>query len=238
MFDVPDFDHKLVAPWSSTHVGHKLHWRSHFTMPGYEDRSRGFAMRIIGVTCLLATLLAADIAYANDATTLFHVQDTTYGCVDPYATRVLTNPDRPSPATIKSTFTKGRCVSITPKSPWRFISRDNDVALMEYAGDVGQPGAYYMRADQLIGPNGGHPGDVEPPTISAAPNQPALTNPASETALAPEIHPNPSSMPAAAPDVEPQGRPMWGVTEILLLVIALGLAVAGGYVLGRRDVRR
>jgi hypothetical protein len=30
---------------------------------------------------------------------------------------------------------------------------------------------------------------------------------------------------------------MWGVTEILLFIIALGMAVAGGYVLGRRSIR-
>ncbi|MDB5393526.1 MAG: hypothetical protein JWM91_1032 [Rhodospirillales bacterium] len=201
-------------------------------------------MRILATTSMLASIalmpsvaLTAATARANDATTLYHVQDTTYGCADPYATRVLTNPDRPSPTTIKSTFSRGRCVSITPKSPWRFISRDEDVVLMEYAGDAGQPGSYYMRAEQLIGPNGGHPGDVQPPSIAAAPSGPALTNPASETALAPETQPAPQGMPAMAPISNSQARPMWGVTEILLLVIALGLAVAGGYVLGRRGVR-
>jgi hypothetical protein len=195
-------------------------------------------MRVLAVSFMLATLsLTAGAARANDGMTLYHVSDATYGCADPYATRALTNPDRPGAATIKSTIAQGRCVSITPKSPWRFISRDNDVALMEYAGDTGQPGSYYMRADQLVGPNGGHPGEVQPPSLSAAPNGPPLTNLASETALAPEnqsgLHGGPTLYPSAAPEA----RPMWGVSEILLLVIALGLAVAGGYVLGRRSTR-
>lgn len=197
-------------------------------------------MRTTAIISILAAValmpcvtLTAGVVRAADAPTLYHVQDTTYGCADPYATRVLTNPDRPSPGTIKSTFTRGRCVSITPKSPWRFISRDNDVVLMEYAGDVGQPGSYYMRADQLIGPNGGHPGDVQPPPIAAVPSGPALTNPASETALAPDSPRAPAAPPPIAPLTDSQARPTWGVTEILLLVIALGLAIAGGYVLGR-----
>jgi hypothetical protein len=186
---------------------------------------------------LAALSLTAGIARANDATPLYHVGDTTYGCADPYATRVLTNPDRPDAATIKSTIARGRCVSITPKSPWRFISRDNDVALMEYAGDTGQPGSYYMRADQLIGPNGGHPGELQPPNISAAPDGPPLTNLASETALAPENQSGLHGGPALPATSSSDARPMWGVSEILLLVIALGLAVTGGYVLGRRSTR-
>jgi hypothetical protein len=195
-------------------------------------------MRVIAVTFMLAALsLTAGVARANDAPMLYHVSDVTYGCADPYATRVLTNPERPSAATIKSTIAQGRCVSITPKSPWRFISRDNDLALMEYAGDIGQPGSYYMRADQLVGPNGGHPGEMQPPGISAAPNGPPLTNLASETALAPDNQPGLHGGPALSPLAAPETRPMWGVSEILLLVIALGLAVAGGYVLGRRSTR-
>jgi hypothetical protein len=187
---------------------------------------------------LAAVILAAGAARAADDKAFYHVQDTTYGCADPYATRVLTNPDRPNAATIKSTFTRGQCVTITPKSPWRFISRDNDVVLMEYAGDIGQPGSYYMRADLLIGPTGDHPGDTPVPAISAAPASPAQTNAASETALAPDAQPAyTNAAPVNGAIVGETARPTWGVTEILLLVIALGLAGAGGYVLGRRGPR-
>jgi hypothetical protein len=193
-------------------------------------------MRAAAMTFLVALAATAGAARADDATTLFHVSDVTFGCADPYATRVLTNPDqRPTGATIKTTFTRGRCVSITPKSPWRFISRDDDVVLMEYAGDIGQPGSYYMRADQLVGPNGGHPGDLQPPPTGAAAG-PAPAAAASETALAPNAPP-PANMAPALVSTTPDARPMWGVTEILLFIIALGMAVAGGYVLGRRSIR-
>jgi hypothetical protein len=197
-------------------------------------------MRAAAVTFLVALATMAGVARAaDDATTLFHVTDTTFGCADPYATRVLTNPDqRPTAAAVKTTFTRGRCVSITPRSPWRFISRDDDVVLMEYAGDIGQPGSYYMRADQLVGPNGGHPGDLQPPTVGAVPpaSGPAPAASASETALAPSPLP-PAGMAPALTSATPDARPMWGVTEILLFIIALGMAVAGGYVLGRRSIR-
>ena len=194
-------------------------------------------MRSIAITILLAALsVAGGQARASDTATLFHAVDTTYGCADPYATRTLTGPDRPSAATVRTTFSRGRCVTITPKSPWRLISRDNDVALMEYAGDVGQPGSYYLRVDQLVGPNGDHPGDLPPPASTAS--GPALVNSASETALAPDHTPGPAGMaPPALTGAGAEPHPMWGVSEILLLLIALGIAVTGGYVLGRRSAR-
>lgn len=188
---------------------------------------------------------APAIAKADDAP-LFHVADSTVACADAAATRSLTNPNEPrrsNPTWVKSTFATGRCVSVTSKSPWRFVSRDGDVAMMDYAGTVGPPGSYYFSVAQLTDANGYHPGDV----AAAAPGTPggtAATPPTSETALAPTAQPAQTAAPAAngAPPSTPASpgatvQPTWGVTNVLLLMVALLISAIGGYMIGRRGQR-
>ncbi len=190
---------------------------------------------------LALTVLRPGMAKADDAQ-LFHVGDPTVACADASATRELTDPAdsrRSNPAWVKSTFATGRCVSVTSKSTWRFVSRDGDVAMMDYAGTVGPPGSYYFRVSQLTDANGYHPGDV----AGAAPGAPApsaaTANPSSsETALAPNTPPATSATPAGtAVPASPSVEPTWGVTNVLLLLVALLLAGFGGYVIGRRVPR-
>ena len=183
-------------------------------------------------TLLLLILALAPASKADE--TLYHVTEATVACADAISVRNLTNQSearRNIQGWYKSTFDGGRCVSVTPKSPWRFVSRDSDVAMMDYAGTVGPPGSYYFSVAQLVDASGNHPGDA--PAASAAPSasaQPAAgTPPSSETALAPNAQPASSTTPASAPT--------WGVTNILLLAVVLLLAGICGFLVGRRGPR-
>jgi len=180
---------------------------------------------------LLAALALAGPAKAEE--TLYHVTEATVACADAVSVRTLTNTGETRPANqaaYKSTFDGGRCVSVTPKSPWRFVSRDNDVAMMDYAGTVGPPGSYYFSAAQLVDAGGNHPGDAPAASAGATPaGAPATAAPASsETALAPTATPATADSTAA---------PMWGVTNVLLLAVALLLAGVCGFLVGRRGPR-
>src|ERR1700743_2523753 len=158
--------------------------------------TRDLEMRLVRFAAAFLLLILAQsapgVARADDAP-LFHVTEATVACADETSVRTLTNPNdlrRNNQASYKATFASGRCVSVTPKSPWRFVSRDNDVVMMDYAGTVGPPGSYYFNASQLVDPNGNHPGDTSPAPATAS-NPPAVTtNPSSaETALAPNAQP-------------------------------------------------
>ena len=134
------------------------------------------ARHVITILLLAIALAVPGMARADDAP-LYHVTEATAACADAVSVRTLTGPSdlrRNNPASYKSTFDAGRCVSVTPKSPWRFVSRDNDVAMMDYAGTVGPPGSYYFSVAQLVDANGNHPGDAAGATPAAAP--PTTTN--------------------------------------------------------------
>jgi len=180
---------------------------------------------------LILAQAAPGMARADDAP-LFHVTEATVACADETSVRTLTNPSegrRSNQAWYKATFDSGRCVSVTPKSPWRFVSRDNDVVMMDYAGTVGPPGSYYFTAAQLVDPNGNHPGDTA--TAPAAGNNPPATAANPETALAP------GSQPASPSPAGAGAQPTWGVTNVLLLTVALLLAAVVGLLIGRRGPR-
>ena len=185
---------------------------------------------------LLILALAPPGRARADDTPLYHVTEATVACADETSVRSLTNPNevrRNNQTWYKSTFDAGRCVSVTPKSPWRFVSRDNDVVMMDYAGTVGPPGSYYFNAAQLVDPNGNHPGDTS--SAPAAGNSPpagvTATPSSAETALAP----NAQATPPAPTDTGAQ--PTWGVTNVLLLTVALLLAAVVGFLVGRRGPR-
>ena len=190
------------------------------------------ARPVVTILLLAFALAAPGMARADD-TPLYHVTEATVGCADAVSVRTLTNQNdvrRNNPAVYKSTFDAGRCVSVTPKSPWRFVSRDNDVAMMDYAGTVGPPGSYYFSVAQLVDANGNHPGDAASAGTAPAATPPAAGAPASsETALAPTAT---SSAPTNG-----SAAPMWGVTNVLLLAVALLLAGVCGFLVGRRGPR-
>jgi hypothetical protein len=187
----------------------------------------------------LLALAAPGMARADDAP-LFHVTEATVACADETSVRNLTNPNEVrhnNQAWYKATFDSGRCVSVTPKSPWRFVSRDNDVVMMDYAGTVGPPGSYYFNAAQLVDPNGNHPGDTSTPAAPAPAGNPPATaaSPSSaETALAPSSQP---ASPAPPDSSVSSVQPTWGVTNVLLLAVALLLAAVVGFLIGRRGPR-
>jgi hypothetical protein len=185
---------------------------------------------IASLLILVSALAVPGMARADDAP-LYHVTEATVACADAVSVRALTNQSdsRRTGQAYKSTFDAGRCVSVTSKSPWRFVSRDGDVAMMDYAGTVGPPGSYYFIAAQLVDANGNHPGDT--PAAGAAPAGATSTpsNPSSsETALAPNQQ---SAFPGGSPTTT------WGVTNVLLLAVALLLAGICGFLIGRRGPR-
>jgi hypothetical protein len=189
------------------------------------------ARSVVTILLLAIALAVPGMARADDAP-LFHVTEATAACADAVSVRTLTNQSdvrRNNPASYKSIFDSGRCVSVTPKSPWRYVSRDNDVVMMDYAGTVGPPGSYYFSAAQLVDANGNHPGDA---AAGATPPSGAAASPAtpssSETALAPNAQP-------ASPDASAAAT--WGVTNVLLLAVALLLAGICGFLIGRRGPR-
>ncbi len=192
--------------------------------------------RFAAIFLLLILALAPPGRARADDTPLYHVTEATVACADETSVRSLTNANevrRNNQAWYKSTFDVGRCVSVTPKSPWRFVSRDNDIVMMDYAGTIGPPGSYYFSAAQLVDPNGNHPGDTTAAAPAAGGNASTTTaNPSSaETALAPNAQPN-----SPAP-TEGTAGPTWGVTNVLLLAIALLLAAIVGFLVGRRGPR-
>jgi hypothetical protein len=195
------------------------------------------ARSVLTILLLAAALAVPGMARADDAP-LYHVTEATAACADAVSVRTLTNQSdvrRNNPASYKSIFDAGRCVSVTSKSPWRFVSRDSDVVMMDYAGTVGPPGSYYFSAAQLVDANGNHPGDA-PGTgaVPAAPTNGTTATPAnpssSETALAPNAQPA-SSAPTGL------STATWGVTNVLLLAVALLLAGVCGLLIGRRGPR-
>jgi hypothetical protein len=183
---------------------------------------------------LLILALAPPGRARADDTPLFHVTEATVACADETSVRSLTNPTevrRNNQTWYKSTFDAGRCVSVTPKSPWRFVSRDNDIVMMDYAGTVGPPGSYYFNAAQLVDPSGNHPGDTTAGTPPSGGTAATANPPSAETALAP------NGQPAGAAPAEGTTQPTWGVTNVLLLAIALLLAAVVGFLVGRRGPR-
>lgn len=179
--------------------------------------------------------LAATTQADDTQSTLYHVLESTFGCGDPSATRTLTDPGetrRSNSSWLRNTIASGRCVTITPRSPWKLVSQDNGVALMEYAGTVGAPGSYYIAINELVDAVGKHPGEGVPPPGPAQTNaqgapQSAANGTASETALAPTFPDN----GAAGQSAIPHGN--WSTLDVVLLLVAISIAGVVGYVVGR-----
>jgi hypothetical protein len=190
------------------------------------------AYRAALAVALTAFLGSAAHALADDAqATLYHVQENTFGCGDPSATRLLTDPNetrKSNPAWMKTTISNGRCVTITPRSPWKLVTQDNGVALMEYAGTVGAPGSYYILASELVDPVGQHPGDTAP-AASAPP--PAANNTAAPNAAETALAPSPQDVPSSVAPIALHGN--WSTWDVLLLLLAISIAGVVGYVVGR-----
>lgn len=131
----------------------------------------------------------------------FHVRDVTTGCQNPAAVRLLTNPDETSQADarrLRSIRSSGHCVTITPRSQWSFLWRENDVAMMSYAGTVGRPGSYYLRVEDMVDAEGHHPGELDADAYPAA-------NGLGTTPDAASLPPgNSPAKPAEVPTIIPQ----------------------------------
>ena len=96
---------------------------------------------------------ASDVSRPHPAIEqIYHVQHDTFGCLNPSETLVLSNPLEPrrSDAEWVGGFTKDRkCVAISPRSPWKLVRHEGDVALMVYAGSISPPGTFYLRESDL-----------------------------------------------------------------------------------------
>ena len=82
----------------------------------------------------------------------FHVTHDTYGCTNPRAALAITNHDDPrqqDPGWVAFVIADGHCAPITPRSPWRVVSMQGELAYMTYAGTTGLPGSFYLRASDL-----------------------------------------------------------------------------------------
>ena len=103
---------------------------------------------------------------------------------------------------------------ITPRSPWRLVFRQGDLAYMTYAGTTGLPGSYYLRSDEL----------VETPTAAAeriGPTTPPVTGVQPQLLQPPQTAVNPAlgtggyinvpqtlqSAPAIVPGLQPGSVP-------------------------------
>ncbi len=162
--------------------------------------------------------------------TLYHVQESTFGCGDAASTRLLTDPSEPrrsNSSWMKTTISNGRCVTITPRSPWKLMSQDNGVALMEYAGTVGAPGSYYIASSELVDPVGSIPALAPLAQGTTSANTPAAAPNAAETALAP----SPQDVPNTATPIAFHGN--WSTWDVLLLLLAISIAGVVGYIVGR-----
>ena len=122
--------------------------RSRTNHPRRGSRSyKGMTALGVALCVLWPTSQAAQTRDAfND---YYHVQLTTTGCQYPAAVRVLTDPDQLSLSDARRLKSirgsGGHCVTITPRSQWTFLWRENDVAMMSYAGRIGPPGSYYIK---------------------------------------------------------------------------------------------
>ena len=118
-------------------------------------------------------------------------------------------------------MTDGLCVSISPQSPWKLVSLEGDVALMSYAGSVGQPGAFYLSVADLIDSSNRHPGDSSAAVGASA----RIPTDASATALAPD--PQRVGQPVSASD---QASAPGGGKGVIWVAVITALAVLAGLV--------
>lgn len=188
-------------------------------MPGWAKLRCSRRLRAI----LGAGLCAAPLtAQAQDVSKhYFHVQQATTGCQNPAAVRLLTNPDETAQADAKrlrSIRSSGHCVTITPRSQWSYLWRENDVAMMSYAGTIGRPGSYYLKVDDLVDANGQHPGelDVDANTATGGPaaSDGTIATPtataAAKAAEVPTIIP-----PAPPPQVASNAAPSKSIDQLI-----------------------
>ncbi len=99
---------------------------------------------------VLSATLAAGAQQADQR--FFHVTHDTYGCTNPRATLAITNHDDPrqrDPGWVAFVIADGHCAPITPRSPWRVVSMQGELAYMTYAGATGLPGSFYLRTSDL-----------------------------------------------------------------------------------------
>jgi restriction system protein len=180
------------------------------TEPPSRPANRGLASICVAAA---GVLISASGLAQSSAVSYYHVEEITTGCQSAGAVRILADQQalaQANPQRIKSVRASGHCVTITPRSNWTFLWRENDVAMMAYSGASsgrdGRPGSYYLMADQLIDAQGQHPADpavkggVSVTTVPAPPQTSPASPPAPqavEPAVAPK-YPLPSAASSAA----------------------------------------
>jgi hypothetical protein len=168
-------------------------------------------------TIILLALCAGHAAAQETPPVLYHVQNDTVGCANPSFTRLLTaarEARRKNPTWRRETMERGRCVAVTPRSPWKLVLLEGDVALMSHAGADGPPGAYYLRVAQVIDAEGHHPGET--PAAPAPFAGPVAPQAAAPTEAVPE--------PAATPTPPVQAEHHGGIIPVVIIAALAVLA--------------
>lgn len=150
-------------------------------------------MRVAKLT-VVASLVWSGAVLGQPAPQLFRVTHDTFGCANPRATGALTNradPRQSDPEWVAFVVSDGHCVNITPRSLWRLVFKEGDLAFMTYAGTTAGPGSFYIRLDELSAPVL----DQSAGAGSALP-KPELQSPTPDVA---QVRPNVTATPLPSP---------------------------------------
>ena len=157
----------------------------------------------LGLAAVIAISVSVPVvANGQPAPQLYQVKHDTYGCANPRATRVLANREDPrqtDPNWVAFVVDDGHCVAITPRSQWRLVFKDGDLAFLTYAGTTAAPGSFYVRVDELSQPipSAVAAPDAAPPTaMPSEPTRPAITAiqsaPPAQVSVQPMADPTPA----------------------------------------------
>lgn len=142
---------------------------------------------------------------------LYRVKQDTYGCANPRATRALANREDPrqtDPNWVAFVVNDGHCEAITPRSQWRLVFKDGDLAFLTYAGTTAAPGSFYVRVDELaqaIPSAIGAPDPAAPTVMPGELTRPPIT--AIQLAPPAQASVQPLADPAPAPSKAPFQAP-------------------------------
>jgi hypothetical protein len=174
---------------------------------------------MVRIACGLAIVTACvGAASAQPAQPLYRVTRDTYGCANPRATAALTNPQEPrrgDPGWVNFVITDGHCAPITPRSQWRLVFREGNLAYMTYAGTTGLPGSFYLSSDELV--------EIGTPPPSATPSQLRAPEELNRPPAGPFQLPSANAAPPSGPSMPPPSNTSISPT----VVPATGLTATG-----------
>lgn len=170
-------------------------------------------MRVAKLT-VVASLVWSGAVLGQPAPQLFRVTHDTFGCANPRATGALTNradPRQSDPEWVAFVVSDGHCVNITPRSLWRLVFKEGDVAFMTYAGTTAGPGSFYIRLDELSAPvldqSAGIGSALPKPELQSPLPDVAQVRPTVTATPLPSPAPSPSPSPSAVPEVQLPTQP-------------------------------